>query len=324
MPKRVGGELLARGSSQKRSRKVANPMGSFNSRSHQKSIEDGDGDIEVLKERFLKLFADQVDVTNSVIKQEFGDENYKLLVPYINQLLGQSRLTIERAGNSELIYRLNSKEKAMKYQGLDQSHRLVLQVIEKAGDRGIWTKDIRYATSLTEQALKKIYKTLEIRKIVKPIYAVTAARRKLYMLYELTPAREITGGPWYTEMEFDHEFIAELRMFILHCVRNLNGGKGITLGEISRKMDEMKVSRVRLNMEEVVQLTQTLVYDHLIEQESVTEENDALFVIARKVTPVCDFQGWQVLSRDFHFRRIKFDDGIVLKAHEPHYHHRTT
>ena len=247
-------------------------------------------ELEVLKERFLKLFTTgtQVSITNSVIKEEFGESQYQMLVPFINELLGLSRLGIERApGSSELIYRLNSEEMVNKYQGLDQSHRLVLQVIERVGNRGIWTRDIRIQTSLTEQVLKKIYKTLEIRKLVKPIYAVTAARKKLYMLYELTPAREVTGGPWYTEMEFDHEFIGELRMFILHCVKNLNEGKGITLEEISRKMVEMKVSRIQLKKEEVKQLVQTLVFDYLIEEDAVTEDGESTFVLARKVNPVC-------------------------------------
>ena len=30
------------------------------------------------------------------------------------------------------------------------------------------------------------------------------------MLYELEPSREITGGAWYTEQEFDGEFISVL------------------------------------------------------------------------------------------------------------------
>ena len=25
------------------------------------------------------------------------------------------------------------------------------------------------------------------------------------MLFDVTPSKEITGGPWYTEQEFDHQ-----------------------------------------------------------------------------------------------------------------------
>ena len=37
---------------------------------------------------------------------------------------------------------------------------------------------------------------------------------------------DFTGGPWYTEMEFDHEFMSILRTFVMNCVRRLNKGKG--------------------------------------------------------------------------------------------------
>lgn len=31
--------------------------------------------------------------------------------------------------------------------------------------------------------------------------------RKVYMLFELTPSREVTGGAWYTEQDYDAEFV---------------------------------------------------------------------------------------------------------------------
>lgn len=110
------------------------------------------------------------------------------------------------------------------------------------------------------------------------------------MSYNLTPAKELTGGPWYTELEFDHEFISELRTFLMHCVRRLNGGKGVTLAELKDKMVQANVSRVHLSLEEVQQLMQTLAYDHLIETTSENEHGDALFVAARRLTTMCDFK----------------------------------
>lgn len=110
------------------------------------------------------------------------------------------------------------------------------------------------------------------------------------MLYNLTPAKELTGGPWYTELEFDHEFISELRTFLMHCVRRLNGGRGVTLAEIKEKMVQANVSRVQLSLEEVQQLMQTLAFDHLIEHSDVNEQGVTLFVAARRVTPMCEFK----------------------------------
>mmetsp|Transcript_11064 Transcript_11064/g.32821 ORF Transcript_11064/g.32821 Transcript_11064/m.32821 type:complete len:176 (-) Transcript_11064:340-867(-) len=164
------------------------------------------------------------------------------------------------------------------------------------------------------------WQQLETRKLVKPVKAVTAKAKKLYMLFGLTPAKEITGGPWYTELEFDHEFISELRTFVMHCVRRLNGGKGVTLAEIAAKMKEANVSRVTLNLEEVQQLMQTLAFDYMIEQSGVNRNGEAMFVAARRVTTMCEFKWWDVISPDFHFRTIRFEDGVILAAHEPHHH----
>jgi DNA-directed RNA polymerase III subunit RPC6 len=131
---------------------------------------------------------------------------------------------------------------------------------------------------------------LESRRLIKPVKSVTAKAKKLYMLYNLAPAKELTGGPWYTELEFDHEFISELRTFLVHCVRRLNHGRGVTLPEIKEKMIQANVSRVQLSLQEVRQLLHTLALDRLIEDSDVNDQGETLFVATRRVTPMCDFK----------------------------------
>ena len=125
-----------------------------------------------------------------------------------------------------------------------------------------------------------------------------------------------------SDLEFDHEFISELRTYLMHCVRRLNGGKGATVREMHEKMVQAKVSRVPLSLDELRELLQTLVFDYLVEEidpEPGTEE--PLFIAARRVSAPCDFKWWSgILEPDFHFRAIKFEDGVTLAPHEPHYH----
>jgi len=108
------------------------------------------------------------------------------------------------------------------------------------------------------------------------------------------------------------------------CVRRMNGGygtgNGVTLKQIADKMTQANVSRVKLTLDEVQQLVQTLAFDYLVEQRGVTEEGEALFVAARRVTTMSEFGWWDVLEPDFHFRRIRFEDGVILSPHEPHHH----
>lgn len=113
---------------------------------------------EQLRERFIALFSEQQEgVSNKALKATFGDEQYLQLVPIINELTRQSRLVMSKVGD-ELYYALVSDETAQKWAGLDTTARMVYQVIEKSGNMGIWTKDIRTQTNIQQQALNKIFK----------------------------------------------------------------------------------------------------------------------------------------------------------------------
>mmetsp|Transcript_31837 Transcript_31837/g.46950 ORF Transcript_31837/g.46950 Transcript_31837/m.46950 type:complete len:314 (+) Transcript_31837:121-1062(+) len=282
-------------------------------------VDDSSPDDKELKERFINTFDDSnyaSGLSNRSLKETFKDE-YVRLVPIINELMQSSRLIMSKVGD-ELFYSLVAEEVASKFSGLDVSARMVYQLIEKAGNVGIWTKDVRNQTNIQQQTLNKIFKALESRRLIKPVKSVSS--KKVYMLYNLAPAKELTGGPWYTELEFDHEFINEMRKFLMQCVRRLNDGKGVSLTEIRDKMAQAKVSKVELSIDEVQQLMQTLAYDHLIEDINVNNLGEVLYVAARRVTAMCDFHWWDVMSPDFHFRKIRFEDGVELAPHEPHHH----
>ena len=136
----------------------------------------------------------------------------------------------------------------------------------------------------------------------------------------MQPSTELTGGVWYSDLEFDHEFISELRGFLLQCLRRMNNGEGCTVEDLISRVELSKVSRVSLNQENVQQLLGTLLFDHLVEQ---TERSDGttIYTACRRVSTACDFKWWSdALAPDFHFRTIQFEDGVVLEAQEPHYH----
>jgi DNA-directed RNA polymerase III subunit RPC6 len=79
----------------------------------------------------------------------------------------------------ELLYSLVSDEIASKFSGLETTAKMVYQVIERAGNMGIWTKDIRTQTNIQQQSLTKIFKTLESRQLIKPVKSVNAKAKKI-------------------------------------------------------------------------------------------------------------------------------------------------
>ena len=58
---------------------------------------------------------------------------------------------------------------------------------------------MKTATNIPQHTLTKTLKILEQRNLVKFVRAVTSKSKKLYMLYDVVPAKDITGGPWYTD-----------------------------------------------------------------------------------------------------------------------------
>ena len=103
---------------------------------------------DVVRDRFLALMGEskyKMGASNKIIQSEFSRAEEKpLLVQVINELSKASKLQMSKSPvDNELYYTLVADEVAQKYVGLDVSAKLILQCIEKAGNNGIWTKDIR-------------------------------------------------------------------------------------------------------------------------------------------------------------------------------------
>lgn len=84
---------------------------------------------------------------------------------------------------------------------LSTEDQLVYQIIKTASNKGIWIKDIRFQSNLTVPRLQKALKNLEGRRLVKTVKCSTSATKKIYMLFDLQPSEELTGGTWYEHVD---------------------------------------------------------------------------------------------------------------------------
>lgn len=107
--------------------------------------------------------------------------------------------------------------------------------------RGIWTRDIKTATNIPQMTLTKTLKILEQRSLIKSVRSVVSKSKKLYVLFDVVPAKSVTGGPWYSDQEFDHEFVSELSNFIVQMVHT---AKMMDLTAIAEKIRISGISKV--------------------------------------------------------------------------------
>jgi DNA-directed RNA polymerase III subunit RPC6 len=123
----------------------------------------------------------------------------------------QHRIEILTDAQQRYHYKLVSAEKVEKLRGLNPSEVVIYQHVEKSGNLGIWIKDLRRKSNLSALEVPKILKELEKRKLIKCEKSIQATNKKVYMLYDIEPAREITGGVWYNSQgEFDTEYMRTL------------------------------------------------------------------------------------------------------------------
>lgn len=111
-------------------------------------------------------------------------------------------------------------------------------------NRGIWTRDIKLASNIPQHMLTKTLKILEQRSLIKSIRSVVSKSKKLYVLFDVVPAKSVTGGPWYSDQEFDHEFVSELSNFIVHVV-SASGFGNMDLSKIVQSVAESQAFTVR-------------------------------------------------------------------------------
>ncbi|KAG6462254.1 hypothetical protein O3G_MSEX013153 [Manduca sexta] len=196
------------------------------------------------------------------------------LVTAMNELLKQECFDLFNQGGS-LIYRLKTQSSKQAVKGADNEEKVVYNLIQESGNKGIWIRDIRLRSNLANTQLTKVLKSLESKKAIKAVKCVNASKKKVYMLYNLEPDRSITGGAWYQDQDFDLEFVDILN---IQCLRFLNqradsvknNPRGpivgrtqsyATVAEVQKYITDLGISKVQLDAEEVITILNTLVYD---------------------------------------------------------------
>lgn len=95
---------------------------------------------------------------------------------------------------------------------------MVYQQIENSGTNGIWVKTIKQRTNIHQTAVTKCMKTLEGKKLVKPVKSIKNPSQRIYMLSHLSPNEDVTGGPWFSDGELDVELIAVTADAVVHFI----------------------------------------------------------------------------------------------------------
>ncbi|RUS30894.1 RNA polymerase Rpc34 [Jimgerdemannia flammicorona] len=200
------------------------------------------------------------------------------IVEIINSLSKKGFLEILFIGNTK-AFRIVKYEEAGKIASMEMETMMVYKQIKAAGNEGIWTKVLKHKTNLHQQVITRCLKALELKQMIKAIKNVKYPTRKMYMLYELSPSVEVTGGAWYTDQELDTEFIENVAKACYKFIYSRSFPRGQpdavfaasysglpTATQIRRFILDSKISSIDLSLDDIIALLDVLIYDGKIEK----------------------------------------------------------
>jgi len=227
-----------------------------------------------VEEKILELVSEfPQGVTDKILLANMPSVDPRARAQAINKLLVGEKIDLFK-GNEGLVYRKKEPSKAGSIAG-DQEEKIVFKIIENSGNVGVWIRDIRAKSNLGQTQLNKVLKSLETKRLIKSVKSVNATKKKVYMLFNLQPDQSVTGGAWYSENDFESEFVEILNQ---QCYRflyqRLESSKAnhvgpiavknasmASVGEVAKFISDLGISKVTLKDGDIESILQTIVYD---------------------------------------------------------------
>ncbi|KAL6141020.1 hypothetical protein ACLB2K_059311 [Fragaria x ananassa] len=142
---------------------------------------------------------------------------------------------------------------------LTEHESKLYDAIRSKTDMGMSVQDLRRETGLQTNLFTKAIKTLQAKQLIKEVKNFDNKTRKHYMATEFEPSKEITGGAWYDNGQFDTDFIKVVKR---ELVKVIYDQKIATLEGISNAISKKKFLTVNLSTQELKQILEALVLDN--------------------------------------------------------------
>lgn len=203
-------------------------------------------------------------VTEQMLCSNFTTLNKVEIANNLNILIQQNQIEVLKDGNT--IYYKAIVNKSVGYEAL------ILNLIGQSGSSGMWLRDIKSKTNIPHNLVLKILKVLEDTRKIKSIKSVKN-NRKTYVLYDIKPDEDVSGGVWFSNNDVDLVFVNKLMDIIYQYVHRPEGpyilnkiDNLVNVKTIREFILHSKISEVELSMEDINTLIDCLVYDGRIER----------------------------------------------------------
>jgi len=134
------------------------------------------------------------------------------LVILLNGMLKANKIQVISGERSKLLYKI-VENKIADYEAM------IMTRLAQSGSTGMWLREIKAKTNIPHNLILKLLKNMEMDRKIRSVKSIKN-NRKIYVLYGITPAEEVTGGIWFSNNDVDLAFVERL-MEVIHnyCYR---------------------------------------------------------------------------------------------------------
>lgn len=165
----------------------------------------------------------------------------------LNDLLQNNVIQVFRV-RDQLVYRLKPKESS-ETSDLSEEDKIVYQIIQDSGNKGVWQRSIQNQSKIFQIKLTSILKSLKKKRLIKDVKAVNNSKKKLYMLFDVTPDESVTGGTWYEKQTFEADFVEILNQQVAKFLQSkvLEAEKATDTSPLEKRKNSFVTSENVLN-----------------------------------------------------------------------------
>lgn len=189
----------------------------------------------------------------------------------INDLISKQEITIlEKTlgeGRTELVFRVIQQEEREKLKDLSAHDVAIYKLIKDSLDKGISKREIIGKSELPTAVVTKSLSFLEKKKIIKHFTSFSKKSLKLFILYDVQPSREKTGGSLFSDGKLDVELVNVLKERIFEFVVREFKQKRLADVETTRNyINSTGIFTEELDNECILSIIKLLIYDGALEE----------------------------------------------------------
>uniref|UniRef100_A0A915Q7C3 DNA-directed RNA polymerase III subunit RPC6 n=1 Tax=Setaria digitata TaxID=48799 RepID=A0A915Q7C3_9BILA len=252
-------------------------------------------EVSASEAEVLAILANNEDgLSNENLMKQTAGMDVKVRGEAVNALLSSGKIEMlpgQAAGS--FILRLR---KGTQIANATHEEQLIYSLIEESGKKGIWIRDIRDRTGLSQTQMRKVLKVLEQRKLA------IGTTKKCYMLYDMVADESLTGGTFYSDQQLDSQFVetlAHICVAMLQSKRKFSEDNHkhdpaaarefafVRSTEVTQFIREKGVCRVQLNTPDIESILSVALLDGLIERRADGMYRALMAKITRCAPSVC-------------------------------------